>query len=404
MLRKRGFWIYSIGINEIPVSRLLCDVKGWTFNGRNFFKENGKAVACFVPKGENFLVHGGTEHLPDKFRGYSSFSLIKELVTGGDKETFAWFREKFPEVAKKDELVKKKTEMKTDYGSQLALISISSLRKRVADEIVRTDSCVYTWGTEDMDFNFPPLERGDFVALAGESGMGKTIFSLHLAMANAMQGLKVLYISLEMSNEAVLCRYARDKAGVTFQEWKNRGGVDRVKISMYKEALEGLPESLQFVEVIGAVPYDTAFIKSLLDRDKFDMVIIDNFGFFEEEGESELERQKNMSRGILDLCRVNKKACIIVIHHYRKAESGKNKPRSPNALMGSAKLWHDVTYLAQIWRDVEKNNNESLFLIQKSRNFGGFYSRKIYYDKGEFIDQYEQKLMGMRKEDVGTIF
>lgn len=87
-------------IQKLPIANLLCRLKGWETDGRNFWElHNRKHKACFVPDGKNFVFHGGTDHLPATHEGFSPFTLVKEDKQLDSAKTFAWFKEHYPEIA-----------------------------------------------------------------------------------------------------------------------------------------------------------------------------------------------------------------------------------------------------------------------------------------------------------------
>ena len=375
-------------INEIPISGLVSDHFGWEFKGRNFVKDGGKEVACFVPEGENFLVHGGTEHLPDNQKGYSSFSFIKTVKGLENKGVFDWFASRYPQV-------------KDAQGGSVGggrIFPLGDLQKKT-EKMLDEDTAPFTWGVSDLDEVFPPLERGQYVVIAGETGVGKTVYSLHMAMENCLLGLRVLYMSLEMSNEGLLLRYARDRAGIGFKEWKTKSFSDE-KRKVFKQVLSGIPHTL--LALGGGHVYNVGMLRNILEKERLDLVFIDNLGFFEGEGDTEVVKQASMSRGILDLVREFKDVTVVVIHHYRKGV--KKEPRSLNDLMGSAKLSHDVSYALQVWRDVEKDDGITKILIQKNRPWGGFFCREIAYKQGVFLSLFDAKVEGLRDNDVKNVF
>jgi len=48
------------------------------------------------------------------------------------------------------------------------------------------------------------IPRGFFVAVTGEPGTGKTIFSLHFAWRGVLDGDKVVYVTTEESRESIV--------------------------------------------------------------------------------------------------------------------------------------------------------------------------------------------------------
>jgi len=61
---------------------------GWKFYDVGSYKEK----ACWVPANENFILHGGTEHLPDTYAGYNVFNFVKVVKGLTNKETFQYLK------------------------------------------------------------------------------------------------------------------------------------------------------------------------------------------------------------------------------------------------------------------------------------------------------------------------
>lgn len=104
-----------VAIQAIPIGEIVARLMGWQFDGRNFVDpavNTQKQKACFVPEGENFIVHGGTDHFSNEQKGYGPFEFVKMHHQFDSKQTFAWFRSHYPdieEVAKRDFAAKKKS-------------------------------------------------------------------------------------------------------------------------------------------------------------------------------------------------------------------------------------------------------------------------------------------------------
>ncbi|MEB3844279.1 MAG: KaiC domain-containing protein, partial [Desulfurococcales archaeon] len=48
------------------------------------------------------------------------------------------------------------------------------------------------------------VPRGFFVAVVGEPGTGKTVFSIHFAWQGVLEGDKVIYLTTEESRESII--------------------------------------------------------------------------------------------------------------------------------------------------------------------------------------------------------
>ena len=271
-----------------------------------------------------------------------------------------------------------------------------------AKTYITSDRSPFTWGTQSLDNTFSPIERGHEIVLGGETGIGKTVFSFFMALQNARLGLRVLYISLEMSNLSLLTRYAREKAKIYMNEWKEKK-IPEYKQKIFDEALGSVPKNLKLPKFNGNIERTTALVREFMAQNKYDIIFLDNLGFLDsEEGRTETEKQRFISRDLVDICR-GANGVLVVIHHYRKGNS--NLPRSLNDLMGSGKISHDTAYVVQVWRKrkideitekegYKKNENETkpidpselAVIVQKDRSWGREDSVIVHYHEGEFYD------------------
>lgn len=265
----------------------------------------------------------------------------------------------------------------------------------------------YTWGTSRLDRDFPPIERGNYIVLGGETGLGKTAFSLFMGMQNAKRGRRVLYLSLEMANKGLLRRYARESAGVTAEEYR-LGNIDPEKVLSAGAALAEIPETFFLHEFPAHVRYNMGTIKELFVKNKgFDLVFLDNLGFIDGEGDEVNERQSSASRDIVNFCKeFSDQVCVVALHHFKKGNKG--KPRRLDDLMGSAKIGHDVSYAIQLWRNQEENipyqeKAKLLVILQKSREWGDYKMGTVYYHQGKFFDE-DQRGKGLSGADLKGIF
>lgn len=96
-------------IQSIPIDSLICrelgvEVRKGRDGKKNFHDpapEAGEARirGYWVPPGENHVIHGGTSAFSAEHDGYSPFEFIKMLHGLTNAETFAWYKEQFPEIA-----------------------------------------------------------------------------------------------------------------------------------------------------------------------------------------------------------------------------------------------------------------------------------------------------------------
>ena len=254
---------------------------------------------------------------------------------------------------------------------------------------------VFTWGTKKLDEIFTPILKGRYIVLVGETGAGKTAWAFHLAKKNAELGNRVLYLSLEMTNESLLMRYALRKLGVTKLEWKE-GKYDKEKV---RQLIRELPKTLSFkkIELKGG-EIDLEYISKTV-REGYDMVFIDNFGFIQTTGgESMNERVATISRAMVAL-KKETNVVIFALHHFRKTSSDK-KERGLNAILGSSKISHDVDFAVQVHRNMDLDPDsapheraELIVSLMKDRDFGDYSISPVYFVDGEFHDSFYKQII-----------
>ncbi|MCA9370593.1 MAG: hypothetical protein KC680_01370 [Candidatus Peregrinibacteria bacterium] len=100
LFSEEGVLDFYTAINKlIPMHEVVCKLKDWETDGKNFWKGNkSKKKACFIPESENFLVHSGTHHLPEGKKGYSVFDFVKTVLELNNRQAFEWFEEHYPDI------------------------------------------------------------------------------------------------------------------------------------------------------------------------------------------------------------------------------------------------------------------------------------------------------------------
>lgn len=112
-------------INEIPIAEIVCNEMNWEMIGKGHFCEHGstKAKACFIHRGANCLIHGGSDWLEPTQTGFSPFAFIKTIRKCGNKEVFDYFNEHYSHIKELSDKAKAeyKSETKIDSECQIEL-------------------------------------------------------------------------------------------------------------------------------------------------------------------------------------------------------------------------------------------------------------------------------------------
>ena len=92
---------------------------------------------------------------------------------------------------------------------------------------------------EELDKCIGSFQGGDYIALGGSTGSGKTTFALNLAKYISAQGAYVLYCSLEMPLKQLQNRFASLTAGLNASKFRSIG-FTKDELEKYQNALNTL--------------------------------------------------------------------------------------------------------------------------------------------------------------------
>jgi len=257
-------------INEIPISGLVCLLKGWETDGRNFWSPGTKKYkACFVPEGENFLVHGGTDHLGSA-DGYNCFTFV-QYVEGhnSNKETFEWFKKNYPainDVSEREfqEILEKQHEER--IHEEIVSVVPSGNVAAVFERLQNFNFEFLQTGLQYADTN-KWLIRGAVTRIGAASSVGKSAFAYWLSHHLLQKGHKGVIISSEVQAPLVLANLLRTKNKWDFWEILHHEQVPSAEdLDFYKNLW--VFDSL-------ATKNSMETIKPLLHEIKPDFVVID---------------------------------------------------------------------------------------------------------------------------------
>lgn len=258
-------------------------------------------------------------------------------------------------------------------------------------KIKKSEEERYDWGTFNLNHKFPIISRGNFIIIAAPAGSGKTTFTFDMAQKNALLGYNVLYLSLEMAEDQILEDFARKYSGITTAE-KFDNDVPEHKTSAFERKIKLMKEikNLHFKGLRrgeGKTWSDVSeIIKSYED---LDMVFIDNLDLIEvEKGTMEADRHKSVTKRIMNFTS-EFNIPVVLIHHYRKSQAGKDY--GADELTGSGKIKDNADVIISIHRDPERNlypeKIKSSVKVLKSRGWPLVPPQAIYFVKGSFEDE-----------------
>lgn len=134
-----------------------------------------------------------------------------------------------------------------------------------------------TYGVVELDNRLGGMFRTELSILAGDQGTGKSALMIWTARANALMGLRVLGVSLEMKAKSWFMRMACGDLGVNWNQVRANRVTDTVRNAVWEKAQE-LQELYKDNLVVYEDPMSLQSIKAAAIREAADIVFIDHVG------------------------------------------------------------------------------------------------------------------------------
>lgn len=221
-----------------------------------------------------------------------------------------------------------------------------------------TTGLIHDWRLLAEKVRFEP---GELIVLGARTSIGKTSFCINFAEQVASYGQKVLFISMEMSNESIIDRIA---SSMTHTELKNVK-TGNVSPSFIQQEFTAINKNLFIVHAPGAT---SETVVNLASKMKFDLVIVDYLQLLRDKpvkGELETYRIGRMLKNLQQLAGERKFVIMTPAQLNRKAE-GATKP-SLIDLRDSGSIEQDADVIMFLHRD-DRDSIVANLSIVKNRN------------------------------------
>ena len=248
---------------------------------------------------------------------------------------------------------------------------------------------VRTWGSKTANKFFSPIQDHSLVYFCGKQNSGKTAFTFDMAVKNAKEGIRTLYISLEMTEMSILSRVGRGSACITKELWREKEKIPEHMRTKYRQAINEI-RALDNLVLKGFGSGDSPTIEAiekLIKSIRPDLVFIDNFDLIQNTGVNQLDHERIVSRRLMDFTN-QEKVPIVVLHHLKKTkDSGE-----VDAVRGSGKITDDADAIYFCAREAKADSerDKAIFYIweKKDREFGEHGYCEMFFNKGTFQDQF----------------
>lgn len=240
-----------------------------------------------------------------------------------------------------------RTEMKTIGSSASA--AIDDARERGE----RDESTTITTGLPALDAYCDGWDRGDLIAIGGDSGAGKSTTMLYMARAQAQAGERVLIVSLEDAELRWGRRAVAASSGVSVRALK-RGPWSGEQTRLIDKGLR----SVQAENVWGAYPLGgtidevLAAIRQAVYVLGVTVVYVDYLQAFDA-GDDDSELRHLIRRWLTALRREAASGLVVLVgSQYRKREDDTKRPKDSD-LYEAAYIRQKCDAIVHVWRDAD---------------------------------------------------
>ncbi len=309
-------------INEIPIKEVVQKYfTNWDFDGKHFFPfgEPNKLAACFVASKErgNYLVQGGSQHIPKDFIGYSPFLFVKTMYGLSERETFEWFEQNYPHIKEfNQKLFKNKQVEKNTTPTQHICKEQIDFNITTGEQLLKIKIKSFPW----LVLGLIPEEA--ITAVTAETGKGKSLFILILAKAIAIG--KKLLDKFEVKKSKVL---------IIDQEMDGDIIASRYQAIMDDEIIDVDYIFEQDFRIDNPEHYER--MKSKVEIGGYNVVVFDTLTTIHNLEENDSGDMKNLNKLFLKFIRETK-ITLIYLHHNRKPYKGEKN--STSSARGSSEI------------------------------------------------------------------
>lgn len=210
--------------------------------------------------------------------------------------------------------------------------------------------------------------KGDVVLVAARTSVGKTAFSIELALAGLKARKRVLYFSLEMTNDQVMERMLANHSGVPITIIVDKT-CNKEQEMKFHESRKWISDSKLYMDDNGSLTIGAIRAKARkMARRGLDMIIIDYAQLIRPE-DAKVSREQQVaqvSKGAKALAKELKVPIIMLAQLRRSADEANRKPRLSD-LRESGSLEQDCDLCLMLWRK-DDDPDKTKITVAKQRN------------------------------------
>jgi len=242
-------------------------------------------------------------------------------------------------------------------------------------------------GFKDLDDTLAGMQKSNLLILAARPGVGKTAFSLSLALnASVKHRFKVGYFSLEMSKEEIVDRMLVNQGDI--DAWRLKTGrLDETDFEKLSEAMGVLADAPLFIDDTPGQSVLEVRTKArrLSAEQGLDLIIVDYLQLMHgTTTDNRVQEVAEISQGLKNLARELKVPVVALSQLSRAVESrGGSKQPQLSDLRESGSIEQDADVVMFLYREADEAPEHVKLNISKHRN-GPLRQIDLYF-KGDRI-------------------
>ena len=234
-------------------------------------------------------------------------------------------------------------------------------------------------GFRDLDIALDGIKKDNFIVVGARPSVGKSAFTLQIALNVAKSGKSVLYVSPEMSDLQLGTRLLSLESGVPYRSINNATakGESLERVREAKNTILNLPLKIndnpeQTIDSVRMSAYSLQAYKGI------DLLIVDYLQLLCE-GDDSKENVTLVSRGLKSIAKDLHIPVLAVSQLSRQIEYRDDKRPRLSDIRGSGQIEQDCDAVILIW-EVNKSKSKTEVFIEKNRN-GPLGSVMLTFDK-----------------------
>nr|WAJ57586.1 replication helicase subunit [Actinocyclus sp. (in: diatoms)] len=245
-------------------------------------------------------------------------------------------------------------------------------------------------GFYDLDSMTQGFQKSDLIIIAGRPSMGKTAFSLNIAINIVKkQKLPVLFFSLEMSKQQLIYRLLSNETNISNIRLRS-GNIrkkDWLKLSNTIKTFSCLPLFIDDNATLSITDIRLKIKKLIFEETKIGLIVIDYLQLMQNSNFSSNNRVQELSqitRSLKTIAREFNIPIIALSQLSRNVETRLNKRPVLSDLRESGSIEQDADLVLMLYRDNYYNQNTSQtdfteLIVAKHRN-GPVGTIKLKFD------------------------